>query len=103
MSMRVLFALLLLTVPALAQAPPIPLTEWRASLDADLARLSMPREAHQAIFQILQAYERQAQQQAQQKAMPDVPRPSPRSLIPPSIPQPRQLTPPQEQDPPDVR
>jgi hypothetical protein len=102
--MRVLVALLLLTGPALAQAP-VPFTDWRATLDADLARLSMPRDAHQAIFQILQAYERQAQQQAQQKATSDVPfvRPSPKSLIPPSIPPPRQLMPPNEQDPPDVR
>jgi hypothetical protein len=79
--MRTVLALLLLTIPVLAQAP-MPLTDWRASLDADLARLSMPREAHQAIFQILQAYEKQAQ-----------PKPaplSPKSLVPPSIPQPKE-------------
>jgi hypothetical protein len=87
MSMRVLFALLLLTVPALAQAPPIPLTEWRASLDADLARLSMPREAHQAIFQILQAYERQAQQ----KAMSEIPfAQRSKSLTLPTLPPPKE-------------
>jgi hypothetical protein len=99
--MRVFIVLLLLTAPALAQAP-LPFTDWRASLDGDLSRLSMPRDAHQAIFQILQAYERQAQQQAQQKATSDLPfvRPSPNSLVPPSIPPPRQLTPPKEQDPP---
>jgi hypothetical protein len=41
---------------------PMPLTDWRAMLDNDLAKLSMPRDAHQAIFNILQLYERRAQQ-----------------------------------------
>jgi hypothetical protein len=52
-----LIALLLLTAPTQAQM--VPLTDWRAKLDADLARLSMPRDAHLAIVNILQAYERE--------------------------------------------
>lgn len=43
------------------QSQPVPLTGERASLDSDLSKLSMPRDAHAAIFNILQAYERQAQ------------------------------------------
>lgn len=39
----------------------IPLTDWRASIDSDLSKLAMPRDAHAAIYNILQAYERQAQ------------------------------------------
>jgi hypothetical protein len=61
---RLIFVFTLLPSLALAQQPPppVPFTGWRAQLDADLARLSMPRDAHQAVFQILQAYERQAQE-----------------------------------------
>ena len=55
---------LLLAVPALAQQQPVPLTDWRAMLDTDLSKISMPRDAHQAVYSILQAYERQARQQA---------------------------------------
>jgi hypothetical protein len=50
-------------VAAHAQQQPqfLPLTEWRAAIDVDLAKVSMPRDGHAAIYNILQAYERQAQ------------------------------------------
>ena len=62
--MRVLFALLCLGTAAYAQQQPIQLTEWRAQLDTDLSRVSMPREAHAQVMIILQTYERQAQEKA---------------------------------------
>jgi hypothetical protein len=46
---------------AMAQQQPVPLTDWRAQIDNDLSKLSMPRDAHAAVFNILQAYERQYQ------------------------------------------
>jgi hypothetical protein len=60
-----LFAFLICCSDAgFAQQAPAPFTDWRASLDNDLSKVSMPRDAHAAIFSILQAYERQAQAQA---------------------------------------
>lgn len=60
--MKKVMCFLLLTTPALAQQlPPVPLTDWRASLDYELGKLSMPRDAHAGIIGILQNYERQAQ------------------------------------------
>lgn len=58
----VLAFILALSTPVLAQQP-LPLTEWRAAVDADLAKLAMPRDAHASIFNIMQLYERQAQQE----------------------------------------
>lgn len=48
----------------------VPLTDWRVSLETELSKLSMPRDAHAAIFNILQAYERQAQMEKMQKQAP---------------------------------
>jgi hypothetical protein len=48
----------------------VPLTDWRASLENDLSKLSMPRDAHAQIFNILQAYERQAQIEKMKQAPP---------------------------------
>jgi hypothetical protein len=81
---RLIFVFTLLPSLALAQQPPppVPLTEWRATLDVDLSKLSMPRDAHQAVFQILQAYERQAQEAKK----PKFPQPPPIGT-----PQPQQL------------
>ncbi|HEY1432260.1 MAG TPA: hypothetical protein VGF39_11645 [Stellaceae bacterium] len=58
--MRMFIALLLLTSSAFAQQI-IPLTEWRAQLDAELSRIPMTREAHGQVIAILQNAERQAQ------------------------------------------
>lgn len=55
------------------QQQPIPLTGERASLDSDLSKLSMPREAHMAIYNILQAYERQAQIEKLHQQAPPTP------------------------------
>lgn len=56
------------------QPPPVPLTGERASLDTDLSKISMPREAHLAIYNILQVYERQAQmEKMRQQAQPITP------------------------------
>ena len=53
------------------QAPsPVPFTEWRIGLDSDLSKLSMPREAHMAIYNILQLYERQAQMEKMRQPPP---------------------------------
>lgn len=57
---------------AVAQQP-VPLTDWRASLEVDLSKLSMPRDAHTAVFNILQAYERQAQMEKMRQQAPPVP------------------------------
>jgi hypothetical protein len=57
---KLVFLLTLAAAPAYAQQA-LPLTDWRASLDADLSKLSMPRDAHASIINILQAYERAAQ------------------------------------------
>ena len=57
-------------VTASAQQQPIPLSDWRASLDTDLSKLSMPRDAHAAVFNILQAYERQAQMEKMRQIPP---------------------------------
>jgi hypothetical protein len=54
--------------------PPVPLTEWRAGLDSDLSKLSMPRDAHMAIFSILQAYERQAMEKMKSQPKPEEPK-----------------------------
>jgi hypothetical protein len=62
--MKWLLLLVAFTTPAFAQQQPVPLTDWRAMLDADFAKLSMPRDAHAAIINLLQAYERQARAQA---------------------------------------
>lgn len=51
---------------------PLPLTEWRAALDADLSKLSMPRDAHADIFNILQAHERRAQVAKMKEAVPPI-------------------------------
>lgn len=59
----VLVAAFVLTVAgafAQQQSPPVPLTDWRAAIDIDLSRVSMPRDAHAVVYNILQAYERQA-------------------------------------------
>lgn len=66
--MRIAFALFLMCTSALAQQQMLPLTDWRAQIDYELARVPMTREAHTTIFNILQAYERQAQ--AQKHASP---------------------------------
>lgn len=58
--LRTLALALMLTTTASAQQM-VPLTDWRLALDTDLSKVSMPRDAHSAIFNILQAYERQAQ------------------------------------------
>jgi hypothetical protein len=69
---KLLFAAMIaMSTPAIAQQAPAPMTDWRAALDNDISKLSMPRDAHLAIFQILQAYERQAQ--AQKAAPPAEP------------------------------
>ena len=36
------------------------LTDWRAQVDADLSRISMPRDAHAQVIGVLQEYERRA-------------------------------------------
>jgi hypothetical protein len=77
---RLLIMLVLFPLPAFAQQ--LPLTEWRAQLDADLARLSMSRDAHMAVMQILQAYEKQAQQQAQAQPLSKSGHTSPLPTIP---------------------
>lgn len=48
----------------------VPLTEWRAQIDGDLARVPMTREAHSVVFTIMQAYERQAQAEKAAKHAP---------------------------------
>lgn len=57
-----------------AMAQQQPLTDWRASLDDDLSKLSMPRDAHSQVYNILQAYERRAQiEKMRQQAQPITP------------------------------
>jgi hypothetical protein len=67
----VLMGTVLVFDAAMAQQPPqpVPLTGERAALDIDISKISMPREAHMAIYNILQAYER--------LAMEKMPRPMP--------------------------
>lgn len=60
---KLIAAFVLLPTLALAQQQPVPFTDWRASLEADLSKISMPRDAHAAVFNILQAYEKQARDQ----------------------------------------
>jgi hypothetical protein len=68
----VLMAAVLAQDDAFAQQQPIPLTGERAALENDLAKLSMPRDAHAAVFNILQAYERQAQAEKMRQQTPPV-------------------------------
>lgn len=74
---KLTLGLMLLVTPAFAQQP-VPFTDWRSSIDADLSKLSMPRDAHAAVFNILQAYERQAQmdkaREAAAKAQAEAPK-----------------------------
>lgn len=58
---------------AFAQQQPMPLTGERAALDSDLSKISMPRDAHAQIFNIMQAYERQAQMEKMRQQAPAVP------------------------------
>lgn len=70
----VLMAAVLVLDSAFAQQPqPVPLTGERAALDSDLSKLSMPRDAHAQIFNILQAYERQAQMEKMRQPAPTAP------------------------------
>lgn len=66
----VLMAAVLALDCAFAQQQPVPLTGERAALDSDLSKVSMPRDAHAAIFNILQAYERQAQMEKMRQQAP---------------------------------
>lgn len=61
-----------LMVDAAMAQQPAPLTEWRADIDADLSKLSMPRDAHAAVFNIMQAYERRAQMEKMRQQVPSV-------------------------------
>ena len=72
MKASVAILLLILSVSsAFAQQPqPAPLTDWRAGVDTDLSKVSMPREAHMAVYNILQAYERQAQMEKMRQLPP---------------------------------
>lgn len=74
----VVASLLYSVADAQAQQQPIPLTDWRAAVDADLARVSMPRDAHNAVFSIMQAYEQKARKEMPQTA----PFQPPSSLVP---------------------
>lgn len=56
---KLILAFVLIPTLAFAQQ----LTDWRAVVDSDLSKLSMPRDAHIAIVNLMQAYERQAQAQ----------------------------------------
>lgn len=55
-----LLALMAFSAIAYAQVP-LPLTEWRARVDARLSKLNIDRDAHSSILGIMQDEERQAQ------------------------------------------
>lgn len=59
----VIFAMIASTVVATAQQrQALALSGERAEIDSDLAKISMPREAHAAVFSVMQFYERKAQE-----------------------------------------
>lgn len=67
MRTALIMALVLFPLPTLAQQV-LPLTEWRAQMDYELARIPMTREAHGQVIGILQAAERAALQEKMAKA-----------------------------------
>lgn len=66
--LRIIFVALLLGTASQAFAQNAPFTDWRARIDGDFSKIAMPRDAHVAVMQILQQYEREAQMQKAQDA-----------------------------------
>jgi hypothetical protein len=66
MQLVMILLCLLLALPAQAQQP-LPLSEWRAQIDPELAKLACQRDAHAQIMNILQIFERVAQQEKMAK------------------------------------
>lgn len=66
MRIIIITAALLFSTASFAQN--VSFTDWRARLDSDLSKLAIPRDAHVAVMQILQQYEREAQAQKAQEA-----------------------------------
>ena len=62
--------LMMLEGASAQQQQPVQLTDWRAVVDSDLSKVSMPRDAHAAIINLMQAYERQAQAARAQQTAP---------------------------------
>lgn len=81
---RIVSAILVFVAVAnvsMAQGGLVQLTGWRATLDSQLAELSMPRTSHIAIQNIMQQYEQQARiEEAKHKT----------ETLPPSSPSPPQ-------------